>query len=119
MVILLLMDKKGMAAERPRRSNYSFKCGIVGSKTLIQVRNNNYAETECAAGYIIHNKKMSVDSVGISGYNNGEVMCFCGWLMYFWQIHRRRRPMGVEINNAVNAADTEAQYDEKAKRMTC
>lgn len=27
--------------------------------------------------------------------------------------------MGVEINNAVNAADTEAQYDEKAKRMTC
>ena len=43
---------------------------------------------------------------------------FWEWLLHFLQMHKKEdMAVDTEIKNAVNAADTEAQYDDKAKRL--
>ncbi len=44
-------------------------------------------------------------------------MPFVSGLYISWQIRKRRKTVNTELRNTVNAADTDAQYDEKAERM--
>ena len=50
--------------------------------------------------------------MALRSYTFGE------WLLHFLSIHKRRfMAVDTEIKNAVSAADEDAQYDEKAKRL--
>jgi len=44
-------------------------------------------------------------------------MPFVSGLYISWQIRQRRRTVNTELRNIISAADTEAQYDEKAKQL--
>ena len=43
---------------------------------------------------------------------------FWEWLLHFLQMHKKEDvTVDTEIKNAVSTADTEARYDDKAKRL--
>ena len=62
--------------------------------------------------------KVPIDLAGISGYNDFEVIYLWGMAFTFpANIQKEVMAVDTEIKNAVSAADEDAQYDEKAKRL--
>lgn len=64
--------------------------------------------------------KVPIDSAVISLYNDFEVIYLWG-MAFAFSMNAQKEVMAAfidtEIKNAVNATDTDAQYDEKAKRL--
>lgn len=59
-----------------------------------------------------------IDLTGISGYNEFEVIYLWGMAFTFpTNMQKEVMAVNTEIKNAVSAADENAQYDEKAKRL--
>jgi len=59
-----------------------------------------------------------IDFAGNSDYNEYAVIYLWEWFWRFWRIYKRKSmAVDTEIKNAVNAADKDAQYDERAKRL--
>lgn len=66
--------------------------------------------------------EIPVDSTGVSGYNDFEVIYLLRKALHFQNSDKRRfmavdMSIGTEINNAVSATDQDAQYDDRAKRL--
>ena len=62
--------------------------------------------------------KNPIDLAGVSGYNGIEVIYLLGMAFAFPTIQKGGLwLMDTEIKNAVSAADQDAQYDDKAKRL--
>lgn len=63
--------------------------------------------------------KTPVDSEWISEYNNLKVICLLWWPIpiYFLANTQKEETVNTEFRNTVIAADTDAQYDEKAKQL--
>lgn len=63
-------------------------------------------------------QKVPIDLAGFSGYNGVEVIYLLGMAFAFpANTQRGLWLVDIEIRSAVSAADKEAQYDEKAKRL--
>lgn len=60
----------------------------------------------------------SIDLTEFSGYNDFKVIYLLGMAVTFPDdAQKEDMAVDTEIKNAVSAADTEAQYDDKAKRL--